>query len=246
MLEKIYRLSPQRRKLYGVLISVVICFLISLPVFSIPSIDILQWRLADFRAELQYRHVTWRPWYHTAFETGAGRPYGQCINACQKRDDVPDRVRNLKMRVGINTGEFVIGNIGCDIRMNYTMIGDDVNVASRLESGGREYGVYTVVGEQTYEQVRDYFLFRQLDKISVKGRDKPVKIYQLLGIPRDDDTKSYALISCFETALQEYFSRNFSNARKLFEEVDTKERYPKEKYPDLINPSVVMIRRCTR
>jgi adenylate cyclase len=148
-------------------------------------------------------------------------------------------VKNLKMRIGINTGLFVTGNIGCEKRMNYTMMGDTVNLAARLESACKEYNVYTVTGEATREMARDDFIFRKLDKIRVKGRNEPVFIYQLMGTPREDDSKTYELIRQYEHALDIYFTGDFVSAGRLFGETLHYERVP-----DKNNPSRVMMARC--
>jgi adenylate cyclase len=158
----------------------------------------------------------------------------------QRTDGMHEGVRNLKMRIGINTGHFVTGNIGCDIRMNYTMIGDTVNLTSRLESAAKEYGVYTVVGEETYHSVKHDFRFRKLDKIQVKGRGKPVFIYQLMGLPRDKDEKFLSLIGVYEKGFEAYIAADFSAAEKLFSEALLLEKYPAFK-----NPSMVMRDRCS-
>jgi adenylate cyclase len=158
------------------------------------------------------------------------------------REELHEKVKTLKMRIGINTGNFVTGNIGGKLRMNYTMIGDAVNCASRLESACKEYGGYTVTGEETYLRARSQFLFRKLDKIRVKGRREPLVMYQLLGSPRtgaagDDNLR--LLIQSYEKALEIYLSGDFPLAAARFGESLKFERYPKDK-----NPSRVMMDRC--
>jgi adenylate cyclase len=155
------------------------------------------------------------------------------------RPDLHEKVKTLKMRVGINTGNFVTGNIGGKLRMNYTMIGDAVNLASRLESACKEYGVYTVTGERTYESVTTRFLFRKLDKIRVKGKREPVVLYQLMGKPRSDDSRSYRLIETYEKALAAYLAGDFAGATNRFSASLALERFQ-----GLKNPSRVMMDRC--
>ena len=73
-----------------------------------------------------------------------------------------------------------VGNMGSKIRMNYTLTGDNVNIGSRLEATNKEYGTNIIISESTYALVRDKFLVRELDNIRVKGKNKPVVIYELV------------------------------------------------------------------
>ncbi len=82
--------------------------------------------------------------------------------------------------IGINSGDVIVGNMGSASRMDYTLIGDNVNLGARLEGTNKIYGTHIIVSEYTYEKVKDLFEFRLLDKIRVKGKSKSVKIYELL------------------------------------------------------------------
>jgi adenylate cyclase len=158
----------------------------------------------------------------------------------QQKSQAPDAIKNLKMRIGINTGRFVTGNIGCAIRMNYTMIGDTVNLASRLEGAAKQYGIYTVVGEETRAAAQEHFHFRLLDYIKVKGRSKPGSIHQLMGKRREHDEQLEELIPAYENAMEAYVQGRFTEAAHRFEE-----SLKFEKYPGLKNPSSVMRGRCS-
>jgi len=156
-----------------------------------------------------------------------------------RTEGIHDKVKKLKMRIGINTGRFVTGNIGCETRMNYTMIGDTVNLAARLESACKEYGVCTLVGEETYQIVRHDFRFRRLDKIQVKGRGKGTFVYQLMGVPRDGDEWIATLNLRYDEALDRYMTGRFKEAAELFDAARTL-----EKHSDAANPSIVLRDRC--
>jgi len=88
----------------------------------------------------------------------------------------------LSIGVGINTGEVVVGNVGSASRKVYTVIGDDVNLAARLEALTRQYQVDIIIGEATYEAVKDIVRVRRLGEVVVKGKTKPVEIYELLAV----------------------------------------------------------------
>jgi adenylate cyclase len=121
----------------------------------------------------------------------------------------------LRMRVGINTGRMLVGNIGSSERLSYTVIGDPVNIASRLEPLGKIYGVDIVIGEDTRIAAGDTIIVRRLDQVAVYGRTQGLAIYELLGMAEGAPVPEW--VETYEAGLAAYEDRRWWEAVRLFQ-----------------------------
>jgi adenylate cyclase len=122
----------------------------------------------------------------------------------------------LRMRIGVNTGTAVAGNMGTDEMFNYTIIGDCVNLASRLEGVNKQYGTRTIIGADTWQRVRGQFEVRELDWIRVKGKTEPVAIYELLADKGQLPDLAARIRDRYEEALSMYRAGDWGRASRAF------------------------------
>lgn len=135
------------------------------------------------------------------------------------RDRASESLPDIRIGIGISSGEVVSGNIGSQRKMEYTVIGDGVNLSSRLESITKQYGCDIVLSEHTYELCRDLIWVRELDRIRVKGKSEPVRIYELLEDRNHSlDAVTHDMLSIYHEARNTYLSRDFARAKRLFQD----------------------------
>jgi len=166
-------------------------------------------------------------------EFGAPVPYpDHALKACKAALQMQRSLDELRLewervekpmlysRIGVNTGMMLVGNLGSRHIMDYTVMGDNVNLASRLEGANKIWGTNICISEMTYDQLQGEMICRELDLIRVKGKTKPVKVFEVLettdmGIPAGLES----LLERYESGVQLYRNREFGDALDLFHDI---------------------------
>ena len=155
---------------------------------------------------------------HASLASWAGL---ECIQAIPELNKTFNQqgLPSIDCRVGINTGTVVVGNMGSKDKFDYTVMGDAVNLASRLEGANKQYHSHIMIAERTFESAKDDIEARDLDLIRVKGKTKPIKVFELLSKKGELPEEISKGRSIYHNALHEYRQRNFEDALHTFQEV---------------------------
>lgn len=162
---------------------------------------------------------------------GAPQPYiDHELRACKAAIDMKKKLREMQekwrgigqhelfVRMGMNTGLAVVGNMGSKMRMDYTAMGDSVNLASRLEGANKHYGTTAMISENTYNNVKNHVDVRKLDKIRVVGKTEPIVIYELLGMKGSLPQKVYDAVEIYNKGMDMFSEHQWKKALKFFNE----------------------------
>jgi adenylate cyclase len=158
-----------------------------------------------------------------------------CQRAVEEAGLTDDHGERIQIRIGINSGDMLVGNIGSEVRLNYTVIGDAVNIASRLESTNKSYGSTIIIGPETRRLASDRIVVRELDRLAVYGRAGGLHIYELLGMAGEcDDLRDW--VAAYEAGLAAWRTGDFADAIRHFQQA--------QKFRQLDAASSLMIERC--
>ena len=123
----------------------------------------------------------------------------------------------LLTRFGINTGEMVAGNMGTERKMNYTVMGNAVNLAARLEGVNKMYGTWILTTDYTAKEAGDEFIYRRLDQVRVVGINTPVQLLEVIDFKNSINSEKESFLKDFEKALDLFNERNYKAAQEIFD-----------------------------
>jgi len=150
------------------------------------------------------------------------------LRACSSALDMMTRLRELRPKwqeqgkpfmdigIGVNSGTMTVGNMGSERRFDFTVMGDNVNLGSRLEGTNKQYGTNIIISEYTYQKVKEKFIVRELDLVRVKGKKEPVRIYELVEQTGQVESKTLERIEQFEQGLEAYRNMRWNIAIEKF------------------------------
>ncbi|MCL2183563.1 MAG: CHASE2 domain-containing protein [Chitinispirillia bacterium] len=167
----------------------------------------------------------------------------KCGDKCGEKEKWPQIVHNMQMRIGINTGEMITGNMGSAVRMNYTMMGDSVNLAARLEGAAKQYGISTMISSFTYDIVKDEFETRKLGCIRVVGKSEAVAVYELISKKGELPDEMKELLPVYNQGIDCYYARDWQKALACFTKADALEPNRKNG-PEKPTPSARFVKSC--
>lgn len=124
---------------------------------------------------------------------------------------------SLSIRIGINTGDAMVGNFGSEARVCYTAIGDTINISSRLEKLNKSYQTQILIGPDTAEEVKQSLIVRPLERILLEGKSNPILVYELLGEKENISEKLIQAVEIYCQGLERFDSKDFVKAKEMFE-----------------------------
>lgn len=158
----------------------------------------------------------------------------------------PSIVHDMHMRVGINSGDIVTGNMGSTMRKNYTMMGDAVNLAARLESAAKQYGAYIQISRETLDGLEPgTIVYRSLDRVRVVGKSEPVETFELLALRSDATPRLLQLVDIWERARNCYTAMQWEEASTLFRQcLEFEPHHPDRDPGSKTTPAHIYLARC--
>jgi class 3 adenylate cyclase len=141
------------------------------------------------------------------------------VMASEKEKAIAAKKNVVSIGIGINTGPVVFGSVGAKDRMDFTSIGDTVNLAARLEGANKAYGTKTLVTEAVYDKVKEEYLCREVDKLTVKGKKLPVSVYEIIQSKEAAGANLVDLCTSFESGLAFYRTQKWVKAEKVFKQL---------------------------